>query len=191
MALLGLLAACDKLFSVEQVPPVDVRTFDPTTECPGYDLQLFAGSRYRVIESLGFAWQAFDDCRDDVAGFTHLVVMSSRAELEAIRQSLELRNIRRWWIGAVQPVDVTQVDTAWIWATGAPVDPTFWATAPYDEPNDYNAGEVDHAEQFSAVALNYDGMVDYAGRVIDQAVCECDGEPVATAAAIAVDQSRL
>ena len=87
------LAGCDDLFNLEHIDPQSdgpaVHAFDPDVDCPeGYDLALFAGSRYRVSDDTLAAYDSSDDCNDDKPGFTHLAVAPTAPELTALHDSL-------------------------------------------------------------------------------------------------------
>jgi len=198
LSLLIALCGCDDLFNLEPIavvdgavdPPLDAG-FDPARECPAeYALELFAGSRYRTTEVFTQAWNASDDCRDDKPGLTHLAVAATRDELDVLVATLVAKGVDRWWIGAVQPAAVTAPIDGWLWMTGEPVSAALW-DLPL-EPNDGQGTETDHEEQFAIIQYDRPGLIDIAGNAVTlRGLCECDGRPMATGAASAVDQARL
>jgi hypothetical protein len=189
-----VLAGCDDLFNLEHIDPqrdgAALDAFDPDVDCPqGYDLALFAGSRYRVTESSYAAYDSSDDCNDDKLGFTHLAVAPTNAEVTALHDSLIAKGFGRWWLGGVQPAaGVTDPIQGWLWVTGEPVDVGQWAIG---EPNDGDADEQDHIEQFMFIDETVPGLVDLLGSFGNRALCECDGRPVTEEARIAIDQGRM
>jgi len=197
---LGLLAGCDDLFNLEPIAIDDgglsteasdafESAFDPDQQCPGYDLALYAGSRYRIISGLTTPWEAHDDCRDDLPGISHLAVASSNAERDVLLLAIENRSLSSWWMGGVQPVTATTPSDAWLWVTGEPFDKTRWAMY---EPNDAG-GEVDevmhHYEQFTVLTAGY-GLADLGAGSAFGGLCECDGRSISSAATMAIDQLR-
>ena len=192
--LLIALAGCDYTFNLDHISSragdAQADAFDPARQCPAaYTLELYAGSRFRIIDTPLTAWAASDDCIDDSAGLSHLANAPGRAKLDALIAAMTARQEPTfWWIGAVQPVAVTTPLEGWIWMNGEPVDVALW-NMPY-EPNDGEGTETDHQEQFSFIDSADPGLVDVEGLALGHALCECDGQPTSMAARVAIDQGR-
>jgi len=156
--------------------------FDPAL-CPvDYTITASASpnSRYKIIPDMhGFVTQNAD-CDDDHAGWTHLFVIDSITEA----QQIESHAGQAYYVGAVQPHGSAGADVGWLGFTGNAVDPTFWQ---HDQPNDNDFTPVENDEQNFAAADDTTGLLnDVSGSFQYQAVCECDGLAVSTAAAQAI-----
>ena len=187
--MLLLVAACDQTWNLDHIEPRP--EFDPEMDCPmDYELELVAGSRYRITANTFNAWDSSDDCNDDSDGLTHLAVAETVDELTTLREALIAKGQTRWWLGAVQPpVGVTMPLDRWLWATGAQINKLMWAASP-QEPDDADNVEQDHLEQFAVIEEARPGLVDIDGAFGNRALCECDGDALGDAARLAIDQSR-
>lgn len=179
IALGCLLCGCAQLFGLDTVPGIPDTTsdaFDVASCPPSYDLPAPDGAaRYRLLLIDRPLWSQSDACAADLEGSTHLAVIDSTAELDALIQITEAATGDFWWIGAVQQPDQTSLDAGWIWITGGSVHPDLWNTG---EPNDADHDEVDHLEQFTRLWRAHAGIADWAGSVAAPAVCECDGRAI-------------
>jgi len=191
-----LLAGCDFTFNLDYINPVDATAIDTSADtfnpdmCPiGYDVSLYPGSKFRIITATMKAWDASDDCTNDLDGATHLAAALTRDKLDVLIGALTVRMQAYWWIGAVQPTNVSLPIERWVWTTGEPVDPTMWDSPV--EPNDGNGIEDDHRDQFAMIGMNKPGLADVNGDSLQLALCECDGRPLADDAKAAIDQSRF
>lgn len=171
----------------------DAAGFD-ATQCPAaYDAPLIPGlqttSRYRVIASAApFAVQRAD-CEDDLPGRTHLAVLSSQAEADAIFTLVSVPHPPlvvppSLWIGAVQRRIASTTDGDWIGFDDRPLLAT-WSTA--SEPNDGDTSGEDgaraarkelHKEQFAAVQKDRPKLSDASFDKLYGALCECDGAAI-------------
>jgi hypothetical protein len=167
------------VFMDAMTPPV----FDPTL-CPSdYSNNSITSSpntRYRIIPDMhGFVAQNAD-CNDDHPGWTHLFVIDSITEAQQIKSHLG----QPYYVGAVQPRDSSGAAIGWLAFTGAAVDPSFWQGG---QPNDNDFTPFENNDQNFAAADDTTGLLnDVSGSFQYQAVCECDGLPVSTAAAQAI-----
>jgi len=151
--------------------------FDPAT-CPAsYTTTVTAtpGSRYRVIATAQDWGSQRADCEDDLAGATHLVVFDSDAEAQQIAAAVGAIN---YHVGAVQPAGESGVAVGWVWLTGAPVPSGLWQAG---QPNDNDGIEDDEQDRTSVYASVGYALQDVDAPFSTQAVCECDGHPVAPA----------
>lgn len=182
-------AAPDAAVDVEDIDAAIDAAFDFAL-CPGnynLNLQLPGPVRYRLISEGDDAWVHSDDCNDDLAGATHLVVLETMAEVLAIGTLVDTTagiSHNSVWIGAVQVRNSAEPRNNWLGFDGAPLIDA-WAT---NEPND--AGGGDNVEQFVRLERARNYFVDIFGSDDNGAVCECDGKPVAPNAAAAIADNR-
>jgi hypothetical protein len=163
-----------------------------TTQCPAsYDLQfpqLASSSRYRLVINGDPAWKQSDTCAGDLMGATHLVVLETQDELNAVATLVNAPplgiNANAVWVGGVQPLSAMQPRDGWLGFNGEALF-NGWGGG---EPNDKGGGE-DHAEQFVRIEKGKPYFQDSAGSVISGALCECDGKPIAANAADAIKEN--
>jgi hypothetical protein len=147
---------------IDARPRPDAPPADAAFVCPaGYTRNVVTGSAYRLVEqSRGWA-AAEDDCENDSAGLTHLVVVDDGfeiAELSAIAQVPEV------WVGTSDRVE----EGVFRQVTGEL--PGFLPFGP-GEPNDEGLGGED------CVELNEELFNDKNCLALLFYVCECDGRP--------------
>ena len=153
--------------------------------CPAtYNADLPGPSRYRLIPDGHPVWIQNDACVADLPGATHLVVLSSAAELTAISALVSAPPIgtagNAVWIGAVQSLTATQMDEGWLGFDGNPML-AVWGGI---EPNDHgDNSEADHEEQFVKIERPHAYLSDAPGTDNLGALCECDGVRIAENAA--------
>ena len=136
---------------------------DPSPRCAGYTAA--GGSTYRRVTT-PLAWLDSEQaCEADESGATHLAIVDSMTELDAIRPLLGSAT----WIGLAD----RRVEGTWRWvdgATQAPMGPP-WKIGEPSHGGEDNCGLVDMAAHFDAVNCN--DAKPY--------LCECDGvAPVAS-----------
>lgn len=167
----------------------DAAAFDFSTCPPSYTTTLTGSSRYRLIVEGHPAWEQSDTCAADMPGATHLAVLDTLDERNAaaalINAAPTLASSGAW-IGAVQLRTATLTNQAWFWFDGTPLTGS-WNSG---EPNDGGGGETDHREQFVKLQKTRTGFTDQNGSEGDGALCECDGKPIAPAAAAAIAANR-
>ena len=183
-----VLAGCGQLFGLQEVKldaDAAVDAFDPQTHClPGYD-HPFGDSRYRILTLALPALAQHDICRDDLAGVTHLAVISSPSEQSHLMQLVNAQPGQRAYVGLVQSRAAAEVNQYWLSVTG---EQQGWVWGP-NEPDDVDMIEIDHYEQF-AMFLGATGLVDYDGDINIPALCECDGRGISEEARTAIDVYR-
>lgn len=182
LALIGLLAACDKLFDLEHVETRDATSGDadsadtPNTCPPTYD-QVIATlpSRYR-LRTVGMQFAMADNSCADVAGKTHLLVIETLDELTAIRAHI-LANPASYWVGLLQRAGESSPSSGWFWVTTmAPPDPAVWLNG---EPSDQD-GIEDNAQNHGGIealrlSVSDPGLLnDRVFGTLFGAFCECD-----------------
>jgi hypothetical protein len=173
----------------EEAAPVPDAGFDAAS-CPAsYGVTLpGSGSRYRLIPDGGPAWMQSDACAADLAGATHLVVLESAAELNGATALVAAPPAplagNAIWVGAVQQTTATLPAARWLRLDGSAV--TGWGGI---EPNDRD-GRENQEEQFARIEKGKLYLQDSAGTGNNGALCECDGKPIAPAAADAIAANR-
>jgi hypothetical protein len=146
---------------------VDARPFD-FADCPtGYLAVNGAPSRYR-IGTTGPYRPAHFDCKDDSAGFTHLAVLDTLAEANALFGAVAAE----FWTGIVQEQSQATAKIGWHVITGGAVEPTLWASGQPDE-----SGNPENNQQ-NVAKLASDGLDDDTYTDNKVVVCECDGVPI-------------
>jgi hypothetical protein len=180
--MLCALAACDGLFGLDHVyttPLVDSASSQidvvPLACPPDYDKTLPGSqSRYRIESTLKLWNVAADDCGDDLAGQTHLLVVSNQAELDSLRGLASIFLPDDTWIGATSIklgnntfVWVTDEDTAGF-IVPAVVGQTPWES---DQPDE----GVGHAEMRGINDPAPGALHDEAPSSKSLSICECDG----------------
>lgn len=158
--------------------------------CPeNYNLSLpgFSGSsRYRLIIDGHPAWTQSDTCASDAPGATHLVVLETQNELNAVAALVNAPPLgiagNSVWVGGVQQRTAALPGDNWLRFDDAPLT-SGWSGA---EPNDKDNGEVDHAEQFIKIEKDKPYLQDTAGTGNYGALCECDGKPIGPNATAAI-----
>jgi hypothetical protein len=156
--------------------------------CPeNYDVDVPGPTRYRLISDARAAWDHSDDCNNDLAGSTHLVVFETMQEVIAVDALIDANGGlpgNAVWIGGVQQRGATQVNQNWLAFDDTPLI-NGWAT---NEPND---GTTESGgEQYVKLERGKDYFVDVHGTDGYSALCECDGKPVAPNAAAAIASQR-
>jgi hypothetical protein len=193
-----------------EIPPpvdaaIDAAVFDPA-DCPATYTKSIGSSRYFHNPTIQNVWAHHTACNAGLSGATHLVVLDSVAEAQAVVAFLkaDLPASNRFYVGAVQDMQATEPGSNWIWVTGGPVKPrgdtgSLWGTMTNmnevrPQPNDDDdieaeqpSGTTDHQEQFVFLDLTLTYLADVPGTTGYRAVCECDGKPVTSIAAQHVD----
>lgn len=192
VAWIALLAGCGFEAHApldEQAAPAPDAGFDVAT-CPAsYGVTLPGSlSRYRLIPDGQPAWTQSDACAADLPDATHLVVLSSQAELDSVTALVAapttvLAN-NAIWVGAVQQTTATLPGAGWLWLDGSAVSGGWGGI----EPNDRDRQE-NREEQFARIEKTKLYLQDSAGSGKNSALCECDGKPIAAAAAAAISAS--
>lgn len=173
----------------EEAASVPDAGFD-AARCPAsYDVRFPApsSSRYRLITAGRAAWTQSDACAADLMGATHLVVLDSQSEFDRVVALVAAATTRvnAIWVGAVQQPTATQPLAGWLWFDGSPVTGG-WSGV---EPNDRD-GRESQEEQFARIEKTKLYLQDSGGATSSGALCECDGKPIATAAAAAITADR-
>jgi hypothetical protein len=174
-------------------------------QCPAsYDAALPGPSRYRLIVVGNRAWDQSDVCAQDLPGATHLVVLETVGELasvQALVDSSAATVAAGVWIGGVQKHTATSPGEGWLGFDGQPLIGGSWYDGPgtsgqHDsEPNDGD-GVENGLEQFVIVKPSNNspgtknGLQDSDGFNSKGALCECDGTPIAAAAAAEINYYR-
>ena len=150
-------------------PPIDAPSIDaPPIDCPSdYEAVTGLTSRYRLTAK-GDYQQRHDDCKDDLAGRTHLVVIDTPQEGTQLRSSYN----QNWWAGAVQQPDQLLPGASWFQITGAPLPAGLWALG---QPNDISG--LENNDQ-NVGLRRAGGLEDEPGTGNEAGLCECDGLPV-------------
>jgi hypothetical protein len=166
-------------------------------QCPAsYDVALPGPSRYRLLTVAARGWEHSDTCAQDLSGATHLVILETSAEVASIQALVDhppaTIAANGVWVGGVQLKTATVPDESWLGFDGRPLINDSWYDISGDhEPNDSNANEADHLEQFVSIVAGKSGLNDSDGSNARGALCECDGHPVAVSAAAAVAGYRM
>lgn len=175
----------------EAVAPVPDAGFDAAS-CPAsYDVTFPApsSSRYRLIAAGHAAWTQSDACAADLSGATHLAVLETQDELDRVTALVAAPTTvlagNAIWVGAVQQPAATLPAAGWLWLDGTAVTGG-WGGG---EPNDRN-GQENQEEQFARIEKTKLYLQDSAGSGNNSALCECDGKPIAPAAAAAIAANR-
>jgi hypothetical protein len=146
----------------EPAPDATAAPVFELSQCPANYVPI-GGGRYRIGPATTYR-AAHDDCKDDSAGFTHLVVLDSRAEGDLLRQAA---NGAEYFTGGVQQPGLGSAKTGWFAITGAALIDT-WAS---DEPNDA-------ADEKNVARFTSDGMHDESKDDSMRTICECDGHAI-------------
>ncbi len=195
-ALLLLTAGCDAVFGVDDAYRPDaaadaaiVDGYD-TTQCPTTYVQIgVLSSRYRLVTSTARPWDHADDCADDAPGATHLVAFSDQLEVQTIQAILDSSaSLTITFLGLVQMPVATTPGEGWVQLTGEPALPVWELGQPNDGMD--NAPETGQ-EQFGAMSKGRIGIIDVRATQVGGALCECDGRPVTSEAAQAMDVYRM
>lgn len=154
----------DAAILIDAAIPIDAPAqFDPET-CPGNYGDQVGLSRYRRLGGDNDVLSHNADCNDDSAGRTHLLVPSSSAEVDALRDWLCPGGAcRQHWVGVyaldgVNYVSVTGETPYFRWDNGEPGD--------FDTPPtavEFNAGDDAMIDLFMFQGARF------------PAICECDG----------------
>jgi hypothetical protein len=172
----------------EQAAPVPDAGFDVATCPPSYGVTLLGSrSRYRLITDGHPAWAQSDACAAELQGATHLVVLDSQPEFDSAVALVAATTtpVNAIWVGAVQEPTATQPLVGWLWFDGSPVTGG-WSGI---EPNDSD-GTESRKEQFARIEKTKLYLQDSDGKTSSGALCECDGKPIAPAAAAAITANR-
>ena len=172
----------------EAAPVLDAGLDAPI--CPAsYDVALPGPSRYRLIPDGRTAWVQSDACDADLPGATHLVVLDAPGELSSVVALVGAASTvlagNAIWIGAVQPAGAAQPGAGWLWFDGSAVTGGWGGIEPNDRDNKEN-----QEEQFVRIEKTKLYLQDSSGTSNSSALCECDGKPIATAAAAAITGNR-
>jgi hypothetical protein len=167
---------------------VDAPSGFSLASCPAtYTAITGAPSRYRVIMAGAKIADQITACNADLAGATHLVVVSSADELTAIVayfKTLAAGMVHNdtFWVGAVQLRDQPQPNVGWLGFDDNPVVVGLWKTG---EPNDNGGGE-NNDENFAALKRDDTGISDTGSGNTEGALCECDGVAIGPQAMAAI-----
>lgn len=115
-----------------------------------------AGGLHRAVMTNASWLNAAADCANDVAGASHLVVLSSQAEVDYVKTRLG-------WVGLSDRATEGQ----WVNVTGEPND-----LRPWDSGQPDNGGGNENCAQMKVGGLD-DDQCGNGHRY----VCECDGRP--------------
>lgn len=149
-------------------PPPDA----PAALCPSsYAAAGALSSHYRITETATAFRAGHDDCKDDLLGSTHLVVLDAPGELAALRAQFA---DREWWIGAVQAPTLIVPWGNWSNIVGGA------AAVPwrFGQPDDDGGVFGFEASVANVAASVVGGVVDRRPGTLQFAVCECDGRAV-------------
>jgi hypothetical protein len=140
----------------------------PAADCPG-DYQMITGltSRYRLT-STGMFLERHEDCKDDEAGRTHLVVLDSAMESVQLRMSFN----QEWWVGAVQARSQPSPGAGWRQITGGTLPGGMWSPG---QPNDDEGFE---SNEQNVGLRRPNGLEDAPTTESYPGLCECDGKEV-------------
>lgn len=144
---------------VDAALPVDADPFTAiAAQCvaAGYTMNTAAGGYYRTINAQSSWTNAATDCANDVVGATHLIVLSSTAEVTYMTGQLG-------WIGLSDRV----TEGTFVNVTNEAGDRRPWASGQPD-----NGGGNEDCAQMKGAGLD-DDQCGNAHRY----VCECDGTP--------------
>lgn len=155
---------------------IDAAAQFDVTRCPtGYVAVGSApGSRYRVITTTRNFWDHHGDCVDDGSApeLTHLVVLGSQAEADAIADLVDAR----FYVGATQDPGQTLKSANWRMFDGNLVAIAWAVQDSPSEPSDSDG--VENGEEQIAIA-DADALLSDAGGLTSyRAICECDGVPI-------------
>jgi hypothetical protein len=148
--------------------------FDPAT-CPsGYGVTLPSStSKYRLIATTATISVHHADCKDDLAGATHLIALQTAAEATELGNAVAGSSVRVW-VGLIQKPTATTPSTDWFVLTGEMLPANLWDVA---EPEDAGGGE-NGAEQIAFVEPATRKLKDDNSGKTYHAMCECDGRPI-------------
>ncbi|HEX8107109.1 MAG TPA: hypothetical protein VF516_05235 [Kofleriaceae bacterium] len=85
----------------------------------------------------------------------------------------------------MQPAIAPSPAAGWLWLDGTAVTGGWGGV----EPNDGD-GRENKSEQFARIEKSKPYLQDFTGSGNDSALCECDGKPIAPAAAAAIAANR-
>jgi hypothetical protein len=188
VAWIVLIAGCG--FQAHAPADEQAAAVPDAASCPAsYDLVFPApsSSRYRLITAGHPAWTQSDACAADLSGATHLVVLDSQDELDRVVALVAAATtpVSSIWVGAVQQITATLPAAGWLWFDDSPVTGGWGGV----EPNDRDDRE-NQEEQFARIEKTKLYLQDSGGNTSAGALCECDGKPIAPAAAAAIGASR-
>jgi len=165
--LLLICASCSFELPDPSTPPAGSApdaSEDPTAQCSGYTPA--GSSTYRIVTAPLDWLSAEQTCEADEPGATHLAILQSPTELDAIRALLGPGT----WIGLAD----RRVEGMWRWvdgATQAPMGPP-WKMGEPSPGGEDDCGLVDMGAHFDAIKCT--DAKPY--------LCECDGVPVVSTA---------
>ncbi|HUS27698.1 MAG TPA: C-type lectin domain-containing protein [Kofleriaceae bacterium] len=180
--MLCALAACDNAFGLDRLhtsPLVDSASSQidvVASNCPAdYDQTLpESQSHYRIVGTLAKWIPAADDCADDLAGQTHLIVVSNQAELDALRGLASIFLPDDTWAGASA---IKLGTNTMVWVTDEDthgfIVPTVKGVLPWesDQPDEGAGAAEMRGINDPAPGNLHDEKKDSTSRYI----CECDG----------------
>lgn len=184
LCLLGL-AGCDQLFELEHVDQgsgggSDAAVDSPRPDgepmnCPAeYNIRLqTTASVYRLVTDSDTWINAEADCADDMpTGQTHLMVLSTRGEWEALITNPPLYLFDDTYIGATAMKN-GGIDFKWVTAedTGGFVVPATLGVPPWEPDQPDSDGACGELRALSG-ALHDDTCTERSNYI-----CECDGRP--------------
>jgi len=154
---------------------MEAAVFNPA-QCPsGYSndgITASPDSRYRFIDLTDPFATHYNDCNDDMVGWTHLVVLETAQEAQQIRAIITSTT---YYAGVVQERSASAANAGWLELTGRSLQTPLWQT---DQPNDNNSGGEQN-EQNLAAADDGSGLLnDVSGSSNYRGICECDGHAV-------------
>jgi hypothetical protein len=159
--------------ATDDAPAPDAPPPDAALVCPSsYQPVANAPGRYRHLTTAKAFRPQHDDCKDDQAGATHLVVLETAAERSALHVAFAPAG--SFWVGTVQLRNQTIDDANWFYITGAPFDALQWAGIEPNDDDNVENGEQNFGESFP------DGLDDEFENTQLPAICECDGIPIDT-----------
>lgn len=155
--------------------PIDAR------QCPSTYTASMDASRYRVSVTPAVLKIQSASCNDDAPGFTHLVALDSRLELDFVHALISSAGIppvtlgfTLAWVGGAQLPNQPNKTAGWLNITGGPMIDTAWAPG---EPNDGNSAAEANAENYVVIWKEMPYLSDVPRGMAVSAVCECDGKP--------------
>lgn len=144
----------------------------PTAACPSDYAPIGAlASHYRITASATAFRAGHDDCKDDLVGHTHLVVLDAPGEHAALREAF---GDREWWIGAVQAPALVIPWGNWSHIVGGAAALPWKPGQPDDDGGVFGL----EAGVANVAASVLGGVADRRAGTLQLAVCECDHRPV-------------
>jgi hypothetical protein len=154
-------------------PPIDVATDSTFGPCPtAYESVTGQTSSYRAITAPANFWTHYAACNADSPSNTHLAVIDSKPELDALMASMP--PLPGYYVGGVQARDQAATDQGWIALDGKPLISAWILGAPDDGGDQLENNQ----EQLTAIDPQQGALVDVSGIAAYGAICECDHEPV-------------